>query len=185
MSSLHGGSKYEYVRYRKAKDKDKERDGRSTAAGSVIVRKTHKDSSSTKGIASGETASQAPLDTQSIAAIDQLPPLPESESTSPILRTTSNVSHGSRASPSQVPTPASLQPYLESDAGESDFGTGDSVLEGSREWIGPRPEHSLSRSETPEAVTPKAHRGAFIRPPSRRSSRTSARDSRHGKSNCS
>ena len=174
MSSLHGGSKYEYVRYRKTKDKDKEKDRRSSTASSIIVRKSNKVGSA------GETTSHGQSDTQSIATIEQLPPLPESESTSPILRTSSNASHGSRVSPSQVQTPASLQPYLESDAGESDVG--DSVLEGSREWIGPPPGSSPPPAETSEAVTPKATRTAFLPPLGRRSSKASSRDKRHSKS---
>lgn len=184
-------SKFEYVRYRNRKDKDKDRDkdrdrdGRSSTAGSIIVRRSHrdKDSSSSKTGPSAETASQASVDTHANVVCDPLPPLPESASTSPILRTTSNISLGSRTSPSQVYTPANLQPYLESDTGESEGVGGDSQstanLEGSREWIGPHPEsphldshHPESPyppSETSDAVTPKALKESFAAPPGQKS----------------
>ena len=147
---------FEFVKARsrkeKEKDRDKDKDNRSTVSGLAIRR--HRDSNSTKHGSTTDTLSQVSTEIPNNSGLDQLPPLPESASTSPILRTTSHVSLGSRTSPSQIQTPANLQPYLESDSGETESNVGDSQsalnLGNSAEWIGPIPE------ESSEASTPRA-----------------------------
>ena len=113
-------SKYEVVRVRPRKDRDRDKDSdkRSSIAGTggIIVKK-HRDSTTTRSIAPSDSASQACTESQYQAANDT--PSPDSTATSPLLRTSSAVSLTSRTSPSSIQTPAALQPYLESEAGDT------------------------------------------------------------------
>ena len=170
-------SHYEYVRPRqrkdkekeKDKDKDKDKDNRSVASSLTIRR--HREPGSARTTTT-ETASQI-LDDNGAATLDQLPPLPESADTSPILRTSSNVSISLRTSPSQVQTPASLQPYLEPDVGEDENAIGvtqttvESMISG--ELIGPVQETSADCDDSTEVSTPRASKP----PPSNQSRRES------------
>ena len=151
--------KYEYVRVRPRKDRDKERDGdkRSSVAGSIVVsKKAHRDSTTARSVAPSDSASQA--DAQSNATAIELP-LPDSTATSPLLRTSSAVALASRTSPSSIQTPTTLQPYLESEAGDATSTMTatqpDNQIEEKKEWIGPKEESGKVPDEPEDSQTPK------------------------------
>ena len=112
-------SKYEVFRVRpgRGKDRDKDSDKRSSihGTGGIIVKK-HRESTTSRSIAPSDSASQLCDDTHSQASNDTF--LPDSATSSPLLRTSSAVSLPSRTSPSSIQTPAALQPYLESETDE-------------------------------------------------------------------
>ena len=165
-------SKHQYVRVRphKSKDKDRDKDTRSIAESSTgsnlttIRDKKHRGSFTSASGASTETSSQAPGATCEDVALEQLPPLPETEesegtsaATSPIMRTTSHTSAPkSRTSPPVTfDTPDNLQPYLES---EPDTGSTVSAadLGENQEWIGPVMKSASSAGDQSDLLTPTA-----------------------------
>ncbi|KAI4213029.1 MAG: hypothetical protein LQ351_004373 [Letrouitia transgressa] len=106
----------------KERDKDKEKDARSTVLGSSKKQKEVARASNRSPSQSSRSA-QSSLYTQTNITLDQLPPLPRSETTSPsstkspVPRANSALSASSAGlSLSGHPyTPAALQPYLEDD----------------------------------------------------------------------
>ena len=156
-------SKYEVlrVRPRKDKDRDKDSDKRSSIAGTggIIVRK-HRDSTTSRSIAPSDSASQACAETQSQGTTDA--PSPDSETTLPLLRASSAVSLTSRTSPSSIQTPAALQAYLESEAGDTESTvTQDKPTanhEAKKEWIGPPEGTSTMSDEAEDSTTPRPNR---------------------------
>ena len=167
-------SKYQYVRVRshknKDKDKDREKDTRSIAESSTssnlttIRDRKHRGSFVSTSGASTETSSQAPGANCEDVALEQLPPLPETEesegtsaATSPIMRTISHTSAPkSRTSPPLTyDTPDNLQPYLES---EPDTGSTVSATDSgdNQEWIGPVMKSASSTGDQSDLLTPTA-----------------------------
>ena len=157
--------KYEYVRVRtrKEKEKERERDARSVAESSVttIRDRKHRNSFTSNHGSSIETSTQISTATYQDVALEQLPALPETEesegtstTTSPLVRTSSNVSNPtSRSSPPTVSTPARLQPYLESEADTSSTVGGTRPISSSQEWIGPRVDAALPLDDS-DSMTP-------------------------------
>ena len=157
-------SKYDYIRRpRKDKDKDRDSDKRSSIAGTggIIVKK-HRDSTTSRSVAPSDSASQACTETPSQPPNDRSSP--ESTATSPLLRTNSAVSLTSRTPLSSIQTPAALQPYLESEAGDivSVAAQGISTIsdEAKKEWIGPLEEVGKIHGDSESSVTPKPARRA-------------------------
>ncbi|KAG8530857.1 uncharacterized protein KY384_004214 [Bacidia gigantensis] len=163
--------KYEYVRVRTRKDKEKDRDGdtRSVAGSSVttIRDRRHRNSFTSQPSSSGDTVAPTAASSCQDVPLEQLPALPETEEsesasngTSPILRTTSNISNPtSISSPFSIETPATLQPYLEESKEESvlTMDASRQVAKGT-EWIGPRPD-GQHQSEVADSMTPKPRAG--------------------------
>ncbi|KAK4695480.1 hypothetical protein P7C71_g2276, partial [Lecanoromycetidae sp. Uapishka_2] len=105
------------VKPRSSKEKDRDSDSRSTISSVSTGSRRHRDSSSSSG-----RTTLLPDSGQQALNPDQLPKLPESESSSPstasspLSRTISTVSESpstALTSPASLRTPASLQPYLE------------------------------------------------------------------------
>ncbi|KAL9126308.1 MAG: hypothetical protein Q9217_004620 [Psora testacea] len=158
--------RYEYVRSRprKEKDRDHERETRSVGGSSTtttIRDRKHRNSITSNPTGSSETASQASATLYQDMPLEQLPPLPETEesesastATSPIVRTNSNITNPtSRNSPSQIDTPAKLQPYLESVCDTASTTTATNQKSDSEEWIGPNPD-AASSSHPLDSLTP-------------------------------
>jgi len=157
--------KYEFVRVRSKKDKDKHGDSR-IVGGSTSSRK-HRSSAGSNHGGHKDDASQISTSTYQDLSLDQLPPLPEesvngdSASTSPIMRTTSNTSaSASQVSLSSIHTPASVRPYLESECDDSasTITTPTSTAD-PREFIGPETvadvndESSNVQTPTPSSIS--------------------------------
>jgi len=152
--------KYEFVRVRSKKDKDRHGDSRSVG-GSTSSRKHRSSAGSSQG-GHKDDASQITTSTYQDLSLDQLPPLPEervngdSASTSPLMRTTSNTSAPtSQVSLSSIHTPASIRPYLESECDDSasTITTPTSTAD-PRELIGPETEADINEDEPSNTQTP-------------------------------
>lgn len=166
--------KYQYVRVRshKNKDKDREKDTRSIAESSTgsnlttIRDRKHRGSFTSTSGASTETSSQVPGANCEDVALEQLPPLPETEesegtsaATSPIMKTTTtshlSASRTRHSPPLTFDTPDNLQPYLESEPDTcSAVSAADST--DNQEWIGPVMRSASSTGDQSDLLTPTA-----------------------------
>ncbi|KAL9101683.1 MAG: hypothetical protein Q9163_003087 [Psora crenata] len=165
--------RYEYVRLRsrREKDRDHEKDSRNPGGSSAItVRdKKRRNSITSNPAASSEAAPQPVATPYQDVALEQLPPLPETEesesasaATSPIARTDSNIFNpNARSSPPQTEPSARLQPYLESVCDTASTITSLDQDPDTKEWIGPNPDTPSSSSLLLDLPTPTPKFGDF------------------------
>lgn len=156
-------SKYDCIRVRPRKDKDKDSDKRSSIAGTggIIVKK-HRDSTTARSVAPSDSASQVCTDAHS-----QLPGDASSSdktATSTLLRHSSAAPVASRPPLSSIQTPAALQPFLESEGGDSasltlqEFSTSSNEVK--QESIGPIEEVENPHDDPKNSITPRPMRRA-------------------------
>ena len=167
-------SRYEFVRPRprKEKEKDHDKDARSVGGNSVTTIRDRKHRNSTSSNLSGslETASLPSATSFQDVALEQLSPLPEpggsesaSTATSPTARTNSNIfKPASGTSPSQIATPAKLQPYLESVCDTESTVTVTDRKQHPASWIGPHPDTVPSSSHPFRSDTPTPRFNDFV-----------------------